>query len=120
MNHLNLLFSAGNLHSLELFQVADILLLKVLDRGVVPRVKTRPHRSKFIIRRLAHCLGERTPSLATIAELSYIPLIDRLAKQWLSMLILKVLRKHSCVAHLCQFSRVLASTHLKQMLVGVT
>ena len=103
MNHLNLLFSARNLYSLELFQVADILLLKVLDCGIVARIKTRSHRGKFIIRRLAHCLGERTPSLATIAELSYIPLIDRLAKQGLTVFILKVLRKHSCVAHLCQF-----------------
>ena len=76
MNHFNLLLSAGNLLRLELLQVANILLLKVLDRSIVPRIKTRSHRSKFIIRRLAHCLGERPPSLATVAELGYIPLID--------------------------------------------
>ena len=43
MDHLDLLLGARYLGRFELFQIADIFLLKVFYCGIVKRIETRAH-----------------------------------------------------------------------------
>ena len=77
VNHLDLFFRASYLCRLECFEISDVLGLKVLQGGLVARVKTAAESGQFVIAWNWHRIGsERVVALTATSELSHVLLLS--------------------------------------------